>query len=1435
MKRFLNRWKVLCAGALVLLLGLIAYAESKKDPLLVRLQQVSIEFLGARSFPFSSNSTPGLFWPDIHRDETATVPIQGHEGYQTAISHLKELKALIEEESGKRSKLSLGGEKYQNLVAAAAGYVELQKAIYLNFAANVHELGASPKAVNIDELNLKVDVNVGGQLLIATEHQKKYSIRHLPEDRALSKVELFIPPYERLQLEVAALSRVKTKAEYQKMIHLMHLRDSLVNRWAISRVSQSVLQEARVNPPSLYASFADDLTGKPSQFRFFKDLGVEDLYQERILSQLEGLSEKIKDSPLGSPTEYRRLVSRFYQSFAELDGVLRDDFYEDLVASIYHVEESTLAGRASQVILESSFPQDDLSPAEIARRLATIAFAGRKSSVITSLLRHVRIDLAAVRELIEANEEGVISEGDQARAEQYTRLPAEDLKRADRVLDDFFISIETAWKEKFAQKIIAHYAKSLPNGVEQERKERYREFFNRTLEDAVDGVLGQKQVQAYQTIQRKLLDVPSSTVSSLDSGIPKARRCISNEYGGPSHCTHQVAADDYLWRLDAEADLGLKWVVPWTPGQVTDIFSKKIENMKASDPASWKKIQSAVDDKILMKQVSLFFGELERRHQAAIQEKQKSLSMAIMAQDKLLAARLRKSPTLDRKATPEYRKILALQERMEAVGVAPDESVLSESMYQDAAHKVFSSYLKSISPKAPDPNPASSEERVVSTRFHFPDPYQYRSPRDGTSLVAPVSPSPEIPQLDGRVMRAVELGKLFSLLGFGWEFFSRYSDTRHWDGRVGVLAQTVKFEVMESLLPKPSALDAGRLGGVVRSAPRKPKAAAISEISRTAAAQKFLGESIMATAYTRVPFLRIQEGESEQAPTGLERLAGAYLTATHKWNRDQAHAIFQSLLATALRNDQGKVEDAVRVNPILPGDETWRRIFRLQAHNRALFIATADQAKRRLEVWEKELKSELRTTVEKWNDRMSIAASVLFLGTLGFLFFEFLVWIPALGLSSIAGTLIGGILGGSNLLVQGFFVTLLMAQGQVAFFTLPAHLRYQKEVANSTVGQTSPGDRVLPSERVSRENIQALQDEVRITQVVTGVFAVVQGAFLPMQIKQLSRGFGHTGKVALSRLGRANPGLAESMKAYSLLELVENFGYAKGSKIYFERFAAALAMNKAVSSVNGGATLVQAQKLLAESLAATIRSPAELAALLEHRLAFLNSRILTLHRQADKYFAVTQGAQMKDLLETVRLHFGAELSTLGFKLNSPQVRIYIRSRIAQAIEAGSFSEIESGTEKYLLKAFLLRLKAEKLAFEAIELGRALQRSKEILGRGVATGTHEVFAEMVGLQNLVQLDDLLKWAARHPEYQNSPFGELLKQARQSSKDYKVIADDILRLSKKEQATYEAMKGKADVIVEDDLTLRLGEGQTVDPASDEFFIQPGLGLGLRPENY
>jgi hypothetical protein len=697
-----------------------------------------------------------------------------------------------------------------------------------------------------------------------------------------------------------------------------------------------------------------------------------------------------------------------------------------------------------------------------------------------------------------------------------------------------------------------------------------------------------------------------------------------------------------------------------------------------------------------------------------------------------------------------------------------------------------------------------------------------------------------------RAERVARLGKLFSLLGFGEELFKNY----RYDSRLkGPKGEGVPFAVIESLYPKPDAATLGKLGGAVKNTERLGKAQAISEIARTALSQKLLSELIIADIYSRTPFLRIQQGDDEKAPTGLERLEKAYSQKTG-WNQEMAKSVFMSLLDTAAQNDFGKVEDAIRSNPTNPvQDESFRKIFKSQAYNRNVLLSTLSEAKASwVQSWDDELKKETRTTSEKWSDRLNRIAGVIFICSMAFLLWEFLpVMIPALGavmptasaffsgfsILGMSGSVIAGFLSGSNLFVQMFFIATIAAQGQVAFFTLPAQLRYQKEIANSSVGLTGKSSRIVaPAERASRDNIRMFQEEIRSAKIVTGVMAAIQVAFIPLQVKQISRGFGHSGKVALSRFGAASPELASSMKQYSLSELVGKFGYAKGSKMYFERYTTALMTNKPIRAVNGGATIGQAQELLANSLSTHLSNSSEVATLLEGRISYLKERILTLQDQAKKHFGVTQGKKVKEIDEAVRMFFGKELATIGFHLQSPQVKIAIRGKVAQALEQGLFSEIEYGTEKHLLKAFLLRMKAEKFMYEAAFLKRQLDQLRIYeSAAGGATGTREIFLDFTRLDQVETLDSLLKWGANHPEFQNSTFGSLLSQARRASKDYKVIVEDISRLTPKERAMYQAMNGESDVVVNDDLTLQLGTGDAASDA-DEFMIVPGLSMGLKP---
>lgn len=856
-----------------------------------------------------------------------------------------------------------------------------------------------------------------------------------------------------------------------------------------------------------------------------------------------------------------------------------------------------------------------------------------------------------------------------------------------------------------------------------------------------------------------------------------------------------------------------------------------------------------------MANLGQFFETLNKLHTEAVRKKQDEILKSIEKLSEKLAKEIKKNPEMNQKDSNIYPQILEAYKRVEAVGFLPEESVLNEEMYQAAAKEQFEAFIKkaSVAPKIDPPAPKEPQEpkyedlRRVKKTLEVPD---------ATYVDTRVVPDLNRTMLDNymkRAERVASLGKLFSLLGFGEELFKLY----RYDSRLkGPKGEGVPFAAIESLYPKPDAATLGKLGGAVKSEVRLGKVQAISEIARTALSQKLLSELIIADTYTRTPFLRIQQGEDDKAPTGLERLEKAY-SQKSGWNQEKAQEVFTSLLQVAAQNDAGKVEDAIHAMPTNPvQDESFRKIFRSQAYNRNVLLSILPKAKAfGVRSWDDDLKKETRTSSEKWNDRLDQIAHWVLIGTVVVLAWQYLpMLIPALGalkasavaylsglsIFGMSGSMILGFLSVNNFLVQiNPFVQMLVvaqiaAQGQVAFFTLPAQLRYQEEIANSTVGLTAKTSRVVaPAERASRENIRVLQEEIRAAKISTGIMTAIQVAFVPMTVRQISRGFGHSGKVALSRFGVTSPELAASMKQYSLGELISKFGYAKGSKMYVERYTTALMTNKPIRAVNGGATIHQAQELLANSLSTHLSNSTEVATLLEGRISFLKERIPILQDQAKKYFGITQGRKVKEIDEAVRMFFGKELSALGFRLQKPQVKIAIREKVAAAMEQGLFTEIEFGSEKYLLKAFLLRMEAEKFMYEAVFLKRQLDqlRSFEVAAGGPA-GTREIFLEFTRFEQIETLDALLKWGATHPEYQSSAFGKLLGQARQASKDFKIIADDISRLTPKERAMYEAMNGESDVIINNDLTLQLGSGSANGSSSDEFLVLPGLSMGLRP---
>ncbi|NDD93384.1 hypothetical protein EBZ37_15045, partial [bacterium] len=278
------------------------------------------------------------------------------------------------------------------------------------------------------------------------------------------------------------------------------------------------------------------------------------------------------------------------------------------------------------------------------------------------------------------------------------------------------------------------------------------------------------------------------------------------------------------------------------------MFSKKLEIIEKYDSETWAKLKPLVENESQMTWIAKFFEELNKKHQDAADQKRKELAAQAQKISKKLAKELAANPMLDIKKTDKYREIAKIQEKIQNVGFTPDQSVLDEGMYQAAALKVFGEYIDhtsvhvQIERPAPAPKkPSPSDDLRIKT---------YVAERDATYVKPPVIPTQS--QMDQVYMdrgnRVAELGKLFSLLGFGEELFSKLRANPKLAG-----CGSFQFSTIESLYPKPDSGIRAKLNSAVKETARINKVSALSEISRTAQSQKLLAEIVMADVYSRTP------------------------------------------------------------------------------------------------------------------------------------------------------------------------------------------------------------------------------------------------------------------------------------------------------------------------------------------------------------------------------------------------------------------------------------------------------------------------------------------------------------------------------------------------------------------------------------------------------
>jgi hypothetical protein len=1430
MKLLLSRFRWCFVLVVLSGVGLAAYATLKVDPLEKRYGEVEWVVFG------DGSGGSGLFALTGESTETPTISMKSNPAYDHAIQQVRSLKELIEQEAVRRSEFSDRDSRFEVLLGVISKYIELQKIFYLNYLANLHENKVQAGAFRVDDLNLELNSRIGFQLVLRKELQQKFHVRHREKDSRSGEVELFLPPYERTQLEAAALGRIKTKMQYQKFLHFSFLRDSLVNRWALKRVVPALVSEGITSPPRGYDSFLDDQAGKPSEYAFSRDLGVEDRYETRIKAPILRLRKALSDIPIGSEDQYRDLVQEYYRAFSQFENFPMDP--GPMVANLFDLEERALQNVTEQIVLEGSFPQDDLTPDAIARRTARNAFQVRKAGILKVLLQKVKIDLAVWNYFAEPDDDGMVSEDAFLKASQYMKIPEADLARASRVVDSRLDAWEGAWIERMADRIRILYRDVILPEEKLMAGKRHEEFLRQTLKTAGLAMSHLKQRDQFDSIKTKFDRIsPYGFAPTERPRVPLEVHCYPGIPGGgalSANCVTRVSSDLFLSGLDARADVGMSWVIPWTVDQIRAILESKIRLMEDSDPSRWEEIKNVIRDP----GIEYFFEELGILQQKEILSRKSALEAEKMLVSKRLADYMEKNPGTVLEEADLYREMTRIQERIESVGIDHRESALTEGIYEAAAHAAFARRIEDLYVKLPrtlkeieQEHARESEELRRVRTITVPDALRTADARESYEKKLMAS-------CMGRETTMVQLAKVFKLLGFGDDFFARYKPSI--SGYNTERMANLSFE-FETRYPKPDAETLALFGGLLRNDPREGRGSALSEVARSARSQHDLAKVELEKVYLKAPFLRIRAGEDEKAKTGLERLASAFSPVTG-WNQAKARVIFDALIRTAVRNDSGKVEDAVLARPDLPEqDPRYQKIFKSQSVQRSLLQASASvMRKNEVASWDEDLRLQTRTPEEVWNDRFIKISLIMMIPLAIFILWEMLpAIIPAFGFQFstatavfsgfTGGPLLLGVLNGSNFLVQLFFISTIATQGHVAFFTLPAQMQYEREIANSTVGLTGKSVRVLlPSERVSMDQLSVRAEEVRSAKLMTGLGAALQIVFLPNQVKSFLRWSGEGGRTALHSLGRTSPGIVQKIEAPSLSALVKQHGYSKGSLLYLERYRTAVATGRPVSAVNGSAGFLDAQKMLANSLASKFQNSTEFAAFLEARLARIREDVVSLEARANKYFRITQGGDASGMEEKIRLYIGKELASIRFHLQRPGFRIGVRKSFRYALLRGEFTTIEEGTEKYLMKAFILRKEAETLMAEAKFLRGRIHAIRAMDASAGETATADLFLDFTHGRNLGILDDLLDWGSHQQHYSGTPFGESIEEAAKASSDFKIVARDISGLPPRDQEAFQGMNGNVDVLIGEDLRFHPGSEAPASGEKIHFYLMPGSYL-------
>lgn len=571
----------------------IAVGRAPKDALITAVEKMEASY--------TTNFTQKNDWESTLAGKTVReevlVPLR-EARVATHVAGMAELKKRIEKESIKRAIYPLGDKRLNNVTVAAQRYFDLQSKLYLNLLRNAHADGALPKNFDpktYDSLNLVVDAKTAMPFLTNPEFGKMFSIRHARDERGgHSKVEVFLNTEEKRMAEYFLLLDPRTKFDYMKLVQFATLRESIVNRWAIRRMSLTQRMTADAVIPACapeLLSFRLDRPQRMIESPQYDELWSADRYGD-LMNLRRGIVELSRNRSLLSSGTYADLTSRFIMGFEQFQNEvlpfyaerlpeLEANFKKHFGPSIERIEEESwysqkkdLTGQdiltvADQAFMDYNFPADDLSAEKVAERFTWIAFEMRKKFISDALI--------------------VFAEDQQMKE---ARSPVQ-MRRAYQLVSKAVAPYEKKWKEAMHRAVVDHLnAKQTLSYLNERNQARFYELEKQILPAAT---LGAKAVQMIELVDQKKKELYRTPMNPNDPASPYV-------YSG-SHISRTSL------RL---AKVGFR-LRPFTADHVSQFFYKKLEHYAADKNNHLPERKIAVkilESRVVMSHMSEFFALL---------------------------------------------------------------------------------------------------------------------------------------------------------------------------------------------------------------------------------------------------------------------------------------------------------------------------------------------------------------------------------------------------------------------------------------------------------------------------------------------------------------------------------------------------------------------------------------------------------------------------------------------------------------------------------------------------------------------------------------------------------------------------------------------------------------------------------------------------------